>query len=52
MCRRCRETSGSVSGVRMAFAAAGLVRMSELWPEAPVFTLDSDFRVYRRNKRQ
>jgi hypothetical protein len=21
-------------------------------PEAPVFTLDSDFRVYRRNKRQ
>jgi hypothetical protein len=36
----------------MSFADAGLVRMSELWPEAPVFTLDSDFRVYRRNKRQ
>jgi hypothetical protein len=26
--------------------------MSELWPEASVFTLDLDFRVYRRNKRQ
>jgi hypothetical protein len=26
--------------------------MSELWPDAPVFTLDSNFRVYRRNKRQ
>ena len=28
------------------------VLMSELWPEAPVFTLDSYFRIYRRNKRQ
>ena len=36
----------------MSLADACLVRMSELWPEAPVFTLDSDFRVYRRNKRQ
>lgn len=40
------------AGVPMSFADACLVRMSELWPEAPVFTLDSDFRVYRRNKRQ
>lgn len=38
--------------VPMSFADACLVRMSELWPEAPVFTLDSDFRIYRRNKRQ
>ena len=38
--------------VAMSFADACLVRMFELWPEAPVFTLDSDFRVYRRNKRQ
>jgi uncharacterized protein len=36
----------------MSLADACLVRMSELWPDAPVFTLDSDFRVYRRNKRQ
>lgn len=40
------------ASVPMSFADACLVRMSELWPEAPVFTLDSDFRVYRRNKRQ
>ncbi len=38
--------------VPMSFADACLVRMSELWLEAPVFTLDSDFRIYRRNKRQ
>ncbi len=38
--------------VPMSFADACLVRMSELWPEAAVFTLDSDFRVYRRKKRQ
>ena len=38
--------------VPMSFADACLVRMSELWPEAPVFTLDADFRIYRRNKRQ
>ena len=40
------------ANVPMSFADACLVRMSELWPDAPVFTLDSDFRVYRRNKRQ
>jgi len=40
------------AGVPMSFADGCLVRMSELWPDAPVFTLDSDFRVYRRNKRQ
>lgn len=40
------------ASVPMSFADACLVRMSELWPEAPIFTLDSDFRVYRRNKRQ
>lgn len=40
------------ASVPMSFADACLVRMSELWPAAPVFTLDSDFRVYRRNKRQ
>lgn len=40
------------ASVPMSFADACLVRMSELWPEAPVFTLDSDFRIYRRHKRQ
>ena len=38
--------------VPMSLADACLVRMSELYPDAPVFTLDEDFLVYRRNKRQ
>jgi uncharacterized protein len=35
----------------MSLADACLVRLSELHPKFPVLTLDSDFRVYRRNKR-
>lgn len=46
------ELMARYADVPMSFADACLVRMSELWPDAPVFTLDSDFRVYRRNKRQ
>lgn len=38
--------------VPMSFADACLVRMSELYPDLPVFTLDADFRVYRKNGRQ
>src|SRR6266853_1026217 len=34
------------------FADLCLVRMSELFPQHSVITLDSDFRVYRRNKRE
>ena len=29
-----------------------LIRMSELYPEHLIVTVDSDFRVYRRNKRE
>jgi predicted nucleic acid-binding protein len=36
----------------MSLADACLARMSELHPEAPVLTFDSDFRFYRRNGRQ
>jgi predicted nucleic acid-binding protein len=46
------ELMDRYASVPMSFADACLVRMSELWPDAPVFTLDSDFRVYRRNRRQ
>ncbi len=38
--------------VRMSLADACLVRMSELHSTARVFTLDADFRLYRRNGRQ
>ncbi len=40
------------ASVPMSFADACLVRMSELLPGSTVFTTDSDFRIYRRNRRQ
>jgi hypothetical protein len=38
--------------VPMSLADACLVRLSELVAECVVFTLDSDFRIYRRHGRQ
>lgn len=38
--------------VPMSLADACLVRMSELADNSSVFTLDSDFHIYRRNGRQ
>lgn len=38
--------------VPMSLADACLVRMSELMPRSVVFTVDSDFRIYRRQRRQ
>lgn len=38
--------------VPMSLADASLVRMSELARDAPVLTLDGDFRIYRRFGRQ
>ena len=38
--------------VPMSLADACLVRMTEIEPQSVVVTLDSDFRVYRRNRRQ
>jgi len=40
------------SDVPMSLADACLVRMTELDPHGVVLTLDSGFRVYRRNRRQ
>jgi len=40
------------SDVPMSFADACLVRLSELYPDAPILTLDSDFLIYRRNKNE
>jgi predicted nucleic acid-binding protein len=40
------------ANVPMSLADACLVRMTELEPRSRVLTLDSDFRVYRRNRRQ
>lgn len=40
------------ANVPMSVADACLVRMTELEPRSRILTLDSDFRVYRRNRRQ
>ncbi len=40
------------SDVPMSLADACLVRISELYTDSHVLTLDSDFRIYRKNKRQ
>ncbi len=40
------------AAVPMALADACLVRMSELDATSMILTLDSDFQVYRRNRRQ
>ena len=36
--------------IPMPLADACLVRMTELYPDSPVLTLDTDFNIYRRNK--
>ncbi len=38
--------------VPMSLADACLVRMTELFPESSIITLDSDFRIYRKNRNQ
>jgi predicted nucleic acid-binding protein len=40
------------ANVPMSLADACLVRMTELEPKSVVLTLDSDFGIYRRNRRQ
>jgi predicted nucleic acid-binding protein len=40
------------ANVPMSLADACLVRMSELVPGCVVFTLDRDFQIYRRHRRQ
>jgi uncharacterized protein len=40
------------ANVPMSFADACPVRMSELFPNDLVQTLDNDFRIYRRHRRQ
>lgn len=47
-----RNLMRKFASVPMALADACLVRMSELDPKSLVLTLDADFRLYRRNRRQ
>ncbi|MGB3293784.1 MAG: PIN domain-containing protein [Phormidesmis sp.] len=36
--------------VPVSLADAALVRMAELYPNSLIFTLDSDFQIYRKNR--
>lgn len=49
---RVRALMERYASVPMAFADACLVRMAELHHGATIWTVDSDFRIYRRNGRQ
>ncbi len=44
--------SQKYSNVPMSLADACLVKMAEVYPESSVFTIDTDFSIYRKNKRQ
>ena len=44
------ELMNRYENVPMSLADACLVRMAELVPGARVFTLDEDFRIYRKNR--
>jgi len=46
-----RKLMKKYAAVPMSLADACLVRMSELEPDSAVLTLDSDFHLYRRNRR-
>lgn len=50
--QRVRSLADRYASVPMSFADACLVRMTELHSDAVVWTLDSDFQVYRRHGRQ
>lgn len=47
-----RALTKKFANVPMSLADACLVRMSELEPQSRILTLDDDFRIYRRNRRQ
>jgi predicted nucleic acid-binding protein len=47
-----RDLMASYRDVPMSLADATLVRLAELNEDARVFTLDADFRIYRRHRRK
>jgi uncharacterized protein len=40
------------ASVPMSLADACLVRMSEIYEDSPILTLDSDFKIYRKHRNQ
>ncbi len=49
---RVRQLMKQYNNVPMSLADACLVRMNELIPGSSVLSLDSDFRIYRKNKNE
>ncbi len=49
---RLRKLQQTYRNVPMSLADACLVRMAELHPRSRVFTIDSDFHIYRQHGRQ
>jgi predicted nucleic acid-binding protein len=49
---RLRDLATRYADRRPDLADLCLIRMSELYPRHQVITVDADFRVYRRNKRE
>lgn len=49
---RIQELMGRYQSVPMSFADACLVRMSELITGSTVFTIDTDFYIYRKNRQE
>lgn len=47
-----RDLMQRYQSVHKSFADACLVRMSELIASSSVFTIDSDFHIYRKNRRE
>ncbi len=47
-----QKLMGQYKSVPMSLADACLVRMAELYNNSSVFTLDSDFKIYRKNRNQ
>lgn len=50
--QRVKTLRQTYASVPMSLADACLVRMSELYPNSTVMTLDSDFTIYRKNRNQ
>ena len=49
---RIEQLSKKYSDTPMDFADACLVRMSEIYPTSKIFTIDNDFRIYRKQDKK
>lgn len=50
--KRIEQLSKKYSDTPMDFADACIVRMAEIYPTSKVFTIDDDFRIYRKQDKK